>query len=109
MNLLLYEWSEDVFSNGSLVVPQSFICQLSLSRWFRTPLCMLSHFSRVQLFAALRTVARQTPPSMGLPRQEYWGGQPFPSPDGDLPHPGIRPASPELQVDCLPLSRQGSP
>ena len=27
-----------------------------------------------------------------LPRQEYWSGLPFPSP-GDLPHPGIEPAS----------------
>ena len=33
-------------------------------------------------------VALQTPLSMGFPRQEYWGGLPFPSP-GDLPDPGI--------------------
>ena len=39
------------------------------------------------------TVARQTPLSMGFLRQEYWSGLPFPSP-GDLPHPGIEPASP---------------
>ena len=30
---------------------------------------------------------------MGLPRQEYWSGLPFPSP-GDLPDPEIEPASP---------------
>ena len=30
---------------------------------------------------------------MGLPGQEYWSGLPFPSP-GDLPDPGIEPASP---------------
>ena len=29
---------------------------------------------------------------MGLPRQEYWSGLPWPSP-GDLPHPGIEPTS----------------
>ena len=29
---------------------------------------------------------------MGFPRQEYWSGLPFPSP-GDLPDPGIGPAS----------------
>ena len=29
--------------------------------------------------------------SMGLSRQEYWRGLPFPSP-GDLPRPGIKPA-----------------
>ena len=30
---------------------------------------------------------------MRFPRQEYWRGLPFPSP-GDLPNPGIKPASP---------------
>ena len=33
--------------------------------------------------------------SMGLPRQAYWSGLPFPPP-GDLPDPGIQPASPAL-------------
>ena len=32
---------------------------------------------------------------MGFLRQEYWSGLPFLSP-GDLPDPGITPASPEL-------------
>ena len=32
----------------------------------------------------------------------------FPSP-GDLPDPGIKPGSPALQADSLPLSHQGSP
>ena len=41
------------------------------------------------------TVAHQTPLSMGFPRQEYWSGLPFPSP-GDLPNPGIEPASPAM-------------
>ena len=41
------------------------------------------------------TVARQAPLSMGFPRQEYWSGLSFPSP-GDLPDPGIKPASPAL-------------
>ena len=30
---------------------------------------------------------------VGFSRQEYWSGLPFPTP-GDLPHPGIEPASP---------------
>ena len=38
---------------------------------------------------------------MGLSRQEYWSGLPFPSP-GDLPDAGIEPRSPALQVDSLP-------
>ena len=32
---------------------------------------------------------------MGFPRQEFWSGLPFPSP-GDLPDPGMQPASPAL-------------
>jgi len=38
-------------------------------------------------------VAHQAPLFVGFPRQEYWSGFPFPSP-GDLPNPGIKPASP---------------
>ena len=48
--------------------------------------------SRVQLFATPWTVVHQTPLFMGFPRQEYWSGLPFPPP-GDLPNPGIEPAS----------------
>ena len=45
---------------------------------------------------------------MGFPKQEYWSGLPFPSP-GDLPNPGIEPASPAWQVGSLSLSHQGGP
>ena len=65
-------------------------------------------FSHVWLFATPWTVAHQTSLSMGFPRQEYWCGFPFPSP-GDLPNPGIKPTSPALQADSLPLSHLGSP
>ena len=51
-------------------------------------------------------VAYQIPLSMGLPRQEYWSGSPFPL-LGDLPDPGIEPTSPALQMDSLPLGHQG--
>ena len=54
--------------------------------------CVLSHFSHVQLFAMLWTVAHQAPLCMGFSKQEYWSGLPFP-PTGDLPDPGIEPAS----------------
>ena len=53
-------------------------------------------------------VVHQPPLSMGFPRQEYWNGLLFPSP-GDLPDPGIKPTSPALQADSLPLSHQGNP
>ena len=51
-------------------------------------------------------VALHTPLSMGFPRQEYWGGLPFPSP-GHLPDPGIEPGSPALQVNSLPTEPPG--
>jgi len=48
---------------------------------------------------------------MGFPRQENWSGLPFPSP-GDLPDPGIKPASPILtgvgDGGSSPLSHPGS-
>ena len=47
---------------------------------------------RVQLFAHLQSMSRQAPQSMGLSRQDYWSGLPCPPP-GELPHPGITPAS----------------
>ena len=39
-------------------------------------------------FTIPRTVALLARLPVGLPRQEYWSGLPFPSP-GDLPNPGI--------------------
>ena len=45
---------------------------------------------------------------MDFSRPEYWSGQPFPSP-GDLPNPGIKPRSPTLQADSLPVEPQGEP
>ena len=37
-------------------------------------------------------ITHQAPLSMGFSRQEYWSGLPFSS-AGDLPNPGIEPAS----------------
>ena len=45
--------------------------------------------------ATPQTVAHQAPLFIGFSRQEYWSGLPFPS-AGDLPDPGIKPASPAL-------------
>ena len=54
-----------------------------------------------QLFGTPWTVAHQTTLSMGVLRQEYWSGLPFPSP-GNLPDPGIEPRSLTLRADSLP-------
>ena len=72
------------------------ISLLLCSSWFSIQgWCMraqlLSHVS----LATPRTIVRQAPPSMGFSRQEYWSGLPGP-PSGDLPDPGIEPASPAL-------------
>ena len=52
-------------------------------------MCVLSHFSCVQLCVTLWTVALQAPLSMGFFRQEYWSGLPCPPP-GNLPDPQIK-------------------
>ena len=44
------------------------------------------------------TVAHQAPLSIGFSRQESWSGLPCPPP-GDLPDPGIEPAS--HYVSCM--------
>ena len=46
----------------------------------------------VGLFVTPWSVARQMPLSMGLSRQDYWSGFPFPSP-WHLPDPGVEPTS----------------
>ena len=67
--------------------------------------------SCVQLFAIPSTIAHQAPLFMGVSRQEYWSGFPFP-PLGDLPDPGIEPTSlvsPALAGNSWPLCHLGSP
>ena len=63
---------------------------------------VLGHFSCIQLFATLWTIACQTPLSMEFSRQEYWSRLPFPPP-GDRPDPGIEFGSSALQADPLPI------
>ena len=53
-------------------------------------------------------LAHQTPVSMGLSRQEYWNGLPFPSP-GDLSDPGIEPAFPVLAGGFFTTEPPGKP
>ena len=69
-------------------------------------MCVLSHFSHVQLCNPMD--CSQAPPSMGFSRPEYWSGLPCPPP-GDLPDPGIEPTSLALQADSLPPAPPGKP
>ena len=60
----------------------------------------------VSASVTLYAVTCQAPLFIGFSRKEYWSGLPFPTP-GDLPVPGIEPASlasPALQADSLPLN-----
>ena len=63
---------------------------------------VLSHFSCIQLFATLWTVAHQAPLSMGFSRLEYWSGLPCPPP-GDVPTQGSN-----LPLLCLLHWQTGS-
>ena len=54
--------------------------------------CVLCRFSRVRLFVTPWIVAHQAPLSMGFSRQECWSEFSRPPP-GDLPDPGMEPAS----------------
>ena len=65
-------------------------------------------FNHVWFFTTPRTINWQAPLSMGFSKQEYWSGFPC-SPQGDLPNPGIKTASPALQVFLYPLSHLKSP
>ena len=78
---------------------------------------------KLDSFATPWPGARQASLSLGFSRQQKWGGLPFPPP-GDLPNPGIKPASsvsPALaggfllacgelhKVACVLLHHLGSP
>ena len=104
-------------SVGTMIVPTSegvtsikwiIICKALYSfNVLFLSMCVLSH-PAVSDSATTWTAACQASLSMGHCRQEYWSGLPFPS-LGDLPGPGIKPESPALQADSLPLSHPGSP
>ena len=64
--------------------------------------------NRVQLFVTPWTVAHQVPLSMGFPRQGYWSGLSFSSPE-DLPNPGIEPMPPALASGFFTTEPPGKP
>ena len=64
--------------------------------------------SQVWHCVTLWTVAHLAPLSMVFSRQEYWSRFPF-SPPGDLPNPGIKPASPALASRFFTTMPPGKP
>ena len=72
-------------------------------------ICVLSHFSRVQLFTTLWTAASQAPLSVGFSRHEYWRELSCPPPR-IFPTQGSNPHLLSLlhrQVSALPLVPPG--
>ena len=68
---------------------------------------VLSCSDMSESFTTPWTVAHKASLSMGLSRQEYWSGLPFPSSE-DLPYPGIKPpssVSPVLQANSTPNTK----
>ena len=75
-------------------------CYFKVYSLLQSSMRVCSVASAVSDFVTLWTVAFQAPLSMGFSRQECWSGFPCPPP-ADLPGPGVKPASPVLQVDSL--------
>ena len=93
-NCYKYLHTYEFFSFWIFIFPQfqdtHFLPLLYISLYFSIGAQSLS---RVQLCATPWTVAHWASLSMEFSRQDYWSGLPFPPP-GDLPNPGIKPASP---------------
>ena len=81
-----------------------------LTHWAynRVCVCVCWLLSCVQLFATPWTVFHQAPLSMGLSRQEYWCGLPFPSP-GIFPTQGLNPGLPHFRQILYNLATREAP
>ena len=75
--------------------------------WLLMSLCFVASFVSHILGTRGPYVARQSPLSMGVSRQEYWGGLPLPAPR-DLPYSGIEPLSLHCRWVLFQLNHQGS-
>ena len=95
--------TEYLFFSGDFLDLDFWSCVPSMSAGM--PAQLLSH---VQLFATPWTRAHQAPLSMGISRQEYWSGLPFPPP-GDLHNRRSNPHLLRCLAGSLPLSHPGAP
>ena len=68
---------------------------------------LVTHQVTCYSFATPCALVHQDPVSVGFSRQEYWSGWPFPS-LGELPDPGVKPASPTLTGRFFTVEPQGS-
>ena len=96
-NLLINFIEATCFTDEAVYPILSTLCSGTLAKIAETVLIVLKHAvlcrSVTSASATLWTVVSQAPLTAGFSQQEYWSGWPFPSP-GDLPNPGIKPASP---------------
>ena len=90
-------------SIGFQRVGHNWVTEQQVSLWRAPSLWPAQLLSCVWLLATPRTIAQHAPLSMRFSRQEYWIGLPFLSP-GDLPNPGIKPASPSSYDLVTPKS-----
>ena len=74
----------------------------------RRCVCRANSLSHVWLFEMLWTVSCQAPLSIGLSRQGYWRGLPFPAP-GIFPTQGSNPGLPHCRWILYQLGHKGSP
>ena len=108
-------WSGLPFLSPGLFPTQDLICTSSTAGGFFTteppgkfPICVPSCSVVYDSLQPCGLGPTRLLCPWGFSRQEYCSGFPCPPP-GDLPNPGIKPRSPALRVDSLPLSHLGSP
>ena len=95
--------------NGLLCLSGTFLPQIYSQFYSLISSRIFSNATLIMIFWDLMDyIACQAPLSMEFSSQEYWSGQPFPSPR-DLPNPGIEPRSLAWQVDSLPSDPPGKP
>ena len=102
-------WGEPIYVTYIYIYIYIYIAFL----FFASLLCVIHVFKvKVLIAQSYPTLcepvdySHQASLSVGLSRQQYWSGLPFPPP-GDLPDPGIEPGSPTLQADSLPSEPAG--
>ena len=101
-------------SKGYLMILFQFFPPPQKKKWVNAftisvwPCVWAQSLSLVRLFTTQWTIACQAPLSMGFPRQEYWSGWPFPSPE-HLPDPEIEPVYPVLAGGFYTTEPPGKP
>ena len=99
------------YDNMILILLEQNLSEFSLEPWllnFSLGNICVYELSRVQLFVTPWAVTCQATLSVEFSRQEYWNGLPFPS-SGDIPSPGIEPASPALAGGFFTTAPLGKP